>query len=218
MAVNVTYNNPKMYECLPTDLNTYLLPVGRASFPNLFKAKPVMGDGEDKFSLSLIMPEACRPGLVVLDRYIKKLANEKWSPEKAKKIKHPILNNKEKSKDTALAEDFPYLIRMSTKFRPMVVFGNLVDRCEEDQEHEVYAGRWVRVSARLWAWERSSGFGVSLGLSSVQLLDHDDAISGGRGDPVKEFRGFATNDGPGQRSGGGNGKSEDKDGDFGLFG
>jgi hypothetical protein len=215
MSVNVTFNNPRMYECILNKHGTYLIPVGRGSYPTLYKPRAMQGESDDKakFSLSLILPKAAKPGLVTLDRYIKKLARDKWSEEKAKKIKYPILDNREKSKDAALAEDFPYLIRFTAQQRPMVVFGNL-DPCEEDQQQEAYAGRWMRVSARLFTWERPSGYGVSLGLSSVQLLDHDDRFAGGRGDPSSEFEGFATDEGSDHPSG--NGKGDDTEG-FDLF-
>lgn len=217
MAVNVKFNNPRFYDTVINALGTYVLPVGRGSFPHVFKPHAMQGESEDKakYQLSIIFPKASKAGLAVLNTYIKKLANEKWSAEKAARIKHPILDNREKSKDPALAEDFPYLIRLNSNQRPLVMFGNL-DPCMEDQAHEVYAGRWMRASARLYTWERPSGFGVSLGLSSVQLLDHDDRFAGGRGDP-REFEGFATDDGPSGGHSSGNGKTANEDGDFGLF-
>jgi hypothetical protein len=181
--------NPNLNKCHLTKAGTMILPVGRLSYPNLFKARAMPGAGEDtaKFSTSLIMPPDSE--LKPAGDWVLQLATEKWGPKGASdKIKKPILRHAEKTEDADLAAAFPYLVRCSTINRPTVVFGS-GEECTS--EEEVYPGRWARISVRGYAWEHpTGGRGVSFGLSNVMLLDHDERIGGGRAKVEDEFADF----------------------------
>lgn len=181
--------NPNLSKCFLTKAGTMILPVGRLSYPNLFKARAMPGEDADKakFSTSLIMPPDSDLGPAVT--WVKNLVNEQWGQKVSiDRVKKPILAHKEKTEDAALAEAFPFLVRCSTINKPSVVFGN-GEECTT--EEEVYPGRWARISVRAYAWDHpTGGKGISFGLSNVMLLDHDDRIGGGRAKVEDEFADF----------------------------
>ena len=179
--------NPKFKTCAETKAGTMLLPAGRLSYPNLFKARAMEGEPEDKakFSTSLILPPDSDLSLAVA--WVEKIAKEKWG-NNIGKVRKPFLKHAEKTEDAQLAADYPVLIRMSSSQKPNVIFGNF-EACNIPDE--VYPGRWARVSVRAYAWEhKANGRGVSFGLSNVQLLDHDERIGGGRAKVEDEFEMF----------------------------
>jgi hypothetical protein len=176
--------NAKFKVCVATKAGTLLLPAGRLSYPNLFKARAMEGEPADKakFSTSIMLPADA--DLSLAQAWVDEVAKEKWGSNIGK-VRRPFLKHAEKIEDQELAAAFPVLIRMGSSEKPNVVFGN-GDPCTTTEE--VYPGRWARVSVRAYAWEhKASGRGVSFGLSNVQLLDHDDRIGGGRAKPEEEF-------------------------------
>ena len=79
------------------------------------------------------------------------------------------------------AEAFPWLLRCSANaaFAPFV-YGPNAQKFEGDAS-EIYSGRWAvkRVAGNMYAYDNVSK-GASFGLNRIQLLDHDEAIAGGR--------------------------------------
>jgi hypothetical protein len=175
---------PQFKVCTLTKAGTMVLPAGRLSYPNLFVARAMQGEPEDKakFSTSVMLPPDADLSLAV--KWVNDAATEKWGSNIGK-VRKPFLKHAEKIEDQELAAAFPVLIRMASAKKPSVVFAN-GEPCTEDDE--VYPGRWARVSARLFTWEHpTQGRGVSFGLSNVQLLDHDERIGGGRAKVEDEF-------------------------------
>jgi len=176
--------NPKFKTCALTKAGTLLLPAGRLSYPNLFKARPMPGESDDKakFGTSVILPPDS--DLTLALKMVEEAAVDKWG-KNIGKVKRPFIKHAEKTEDAELAAAFPILVRMSSAKAPSVIYGN-GEPCTVDDE--VYPGRWARVSVRIYAWEhQTGGRGVSFGLSNVQLLDHDDRIGGGRAKVEDEF-------------------------------
>ena len=176
--------NPKFKVCRVTKAGTMVLPAGRLSYPNLFKARAMEGEPEDKakFSTSIILPPDVDLALAV--KWVEDIAKERWGANIGK-VRKPFLKHAEKTEDKELAEKFPYLIRCNSGTKPTVVFGN-GEACTIPDE--VYPGRWAQISVRAYAWEhKANGRGVSFGLGNVMLLDHDDRIGGGRARVEEEF-------------------------------
>jgi hypothetical protein len=71
---------------------------------------------------------------------------------------------------------------------------------------EIYSGRWAVVAGNFFGYDNVSK-GVSFGLNRIQLLDHDDAIAGGR---VATNAGFEPVEVSGTSFDVGGGKSEKK--------
>lgn len=175
-------------------------PIGRASYPNLFKPRAMPGESEDKakYSITVMFPKttSMEPG----KKLVREFAEARWGTNLKSKIKPPILDHADKTPDQELAREFPWIIRCSSDYAPEVRFAN-GEVCTATEE--VYAGRWVWITIRPYTWEHpASGRGVSFGLSNVMLFDHDDRIGGGRAKIEDEFEDFFADGGAG-----GNGQS-----------
>jgi Protein of unknown function (DUF2815) len=191
--INPNIANPQLRKCHVSPLNTLLMAAGRLSYPHLFKPSKMPGDSDDKakYSTAILIPK--NADISLLHDWIKKAAIGKWgSAVNMDKIKLPVLDHAEKTEDAELAANFPWMIRCASQMEPAVTFPN-GERCVT--ESEVYGGRWARVSVNVFTWEHKlSGRGVSVGLSNVQLLAHDDRLGGGRVNVEKEFEGFFLKD------------------------
>jgi hypothetical protein len=87
---------------------------------------------------------------------------------------------------SGLVDDFKYLIRPNSDNRPQVITAKKTVVDSGDAPDEVYGGRWARASVSVY-WYDNTSKGVGLGLSNVQLLDHDDPLGGGRVAAESEF-------------------------------
>lgn len=161
---------------------------GRLSFPALFT--PQTDDsGNTKYGLTLLLPPDfdTKP----LEKALHDAAVEKWGPDKAKWpkkmnfIKEVIRDADEKSNLGGYETGWKF-ISMRSKNAPGIV--DAVRQKVQD-EREVYAGRWARVTARAFAYENKTK-GVGFGLQNVQLLKHDKPF-GGAGPAENDFDDFA---------------------------
>lgn len=148
---------------------------GRLSFPALFHAqRPEFGG---KFAATILLP----PDYDVkpLVKAMEEAAVEKWGADKAKWPK-PFWGPKQVIRDAGekagLAGYLPgwKFIGLKSKTQPGIVNGMLE---KVTDEKEAYAGRWIRVTARAYAYDTVTK-GVGLGLQNVQLLKHDTPFSG----------------------------------------
>lgn len=165
---------------------------GRMVYANLFV--PSSPDEKDKsdsklqWSLTLLIPDGY--DLSAIEAEVDALIDEKHKPANdtlRKKIKQPILETAGIQSLAALAEEYPFCIRLSAKAfdkngqprqRPGVIDKNRNKVEEADAPQECYDGRWARCSVRAYPWTHpTGGKGVSLGLVNVQLLWHDEAIA-----------------------------------------
>lgn len=182
--------NPALKTCsLHPQTGSLILPAGRMQYPNLFEARAMKGETADaKFSVSILIPRDADLGIATA--YVANLAAEKWGPKPNKVIKNPFLDHTKKTNDAELAAAFPIMLRCSSTTKPHVVYGN-TDECTSP--NEVYSGRWALVSVRGYTWDHpTGGRGVSFGLNSVMLLDHDDPIGNARPKPETDFAQYVT--------------------------
>lgn len=165
-----------------------MLPKCRILYPNLFKPTQVKGQGKAKYRITLLIPKKADIDLLI--ETIDEIARENLGSKlKTAKWRNPLLDTADEPRFSDIADDFPYMIRPNSDNRPQVV-GPSMKVIEEDQEaDEVYGGRWGRASinAYWYSADKSPVPGVGLGLSNVQLLDHDEPLGGGRVAASAEF-------------------------------
>lgn len=164
-------------------------------YPSLFKPQLPQGEKDEskaRYQVTLLVPKTA--DVSVFKNAVDTLIADKLTEKQRKetKLKKPFLKTEDQPKIVAMLEkagldpaDFPIIIRANAKFKPIVKAANMDDVTDEEQ---VYSGRWACVSLRpYWFDHPTGGKGVSAGLGNVQLLDHDDVLSGGRIDANKEF-------------------------------
>lgn len=154
----------------------------RISFPWLHAPQPPMeGEGEGKYGLTALFP----PGYDIspIEKALIEAANEKWGidPNKWPRLKFPPNNRVQDCAVKAhLGGYLPgwHFVALNSKGAPGVVDAMKNPVPIDQIKKEAYAGRWARASANPFAWDTGKGVrGVSLGLSNVQLLAHDEPFT-----------------------------------------
>lgn len=148
-------------------------PVGRLSFPNLFKAEQINGQGEPKFGCTLIFDPGT-PGLDKMRESVQKLINSKWNGKLPNKYKDPFLDGDEMDRPEYKGK---IVIRFSCKAdkRPEVV-GPLKQPITDPAV--IYAGCYCRVSYSCYTWEYMGKEGISFGLGHVQMVRNGERFDG----------------------------------------
>ncbi len=162
---------------------------GRLSYPQVFSPRED-NSGTPKFSASLLFPKGT--DLSGLHEAIDLAAKEQFGLDYAKKhpkLKTPILKTAESPAIGANPEEFPVFIRTSTKADSGKPVPQVVDRekAPVTDLHEVYAGRWARLTITVKGYDRDGNKGVTCYLGNVQILEHDDKLGGGGGSASSEF-------------------------------
>jgi hypothetical protein len=174
-----------------------ITPKGRIVYPSLFRPSLPPGEkDEDKarFNATLLIPADA--DYKALQDAVEALIEENVPAAKRKSVKRPFLNTSDSNSLEDYADEFPVMIRCAAKYAPDVVTPNAQRTYKEEEEaDEVYGGRWARFSVRPYFWShKTGGMGVSFGLQNAQMLDHGDAIAGGRVRGTSEFESASDDD------------------------
>lgn len=164
-------------------MSNLIIGPGRLSFPALFQ--PMSADMGGKYGMTLLLPPDydTKPLVSALDE----AAVKKWGEDKSKwpkKMNGPkqVIRDAVEKAHLAGYEAGWKFIALKSQTKPNVVGPDLSDILDAS---EAYAGRWVRVSARAYAYDNVLK-GVGFGLQNVQLLKHDDKF-GGSGPAKNDF-------------------------------
>lgn len=171
-----------------------ITPIGRLSWPALFKPERVSDDpdSEKKFSVALLLPP--QSDLKLLKELAANTAIAKWGDKTQEllaegKLRTPF-TKVEVSKYPMLSDGWTK-INLKSDYKPgildaLVNAGSLVKIKEEDPEL-VYPGRWAQITVHAYAYEQKGNKGVSFGLNNILLLHHDDLLGGGGIKAESEF-------------------------------
>lgn len=180
----------------------FFTPAVRIKWANLFKPVPPSEDEKDesKFVWNVTALVSAGFDLSVLDAEVDRIVKEKIKPANEtlrKKLKLPILETAGIQSLAAIADEYPYCLRLSAKAfdkngkrrqAPGVVDSSGNEVSADQDADACYDGRWARISVNPFSWEHpTGGKGVSLGLVNVQLLWHDDPLAGGKVKASSEF-------------------------------
>ncbi|CAB4124732.1 Protein of unknown function DUF2815 [uncultured Caudovirales phage] len=148
---------------------------GRLSFPAIFE--PASAEMGGKYQLTILLPPDydTKPLFAALEE----AAVAKWGADKSKWPKNmngpkSVIRDAAEKSHLAGYEPGWKFISLKSKAQPGIV-GPLRESVTDPKE--AYAGRWVRVTARAFAYDTVLK-GVGFGLQNTQLLSHDTAFSG----------------------------------------
>lgn len=167
-----------------------ITPVGRVAFPHVFKARAPMGQGEPKFSVTLVFDSD--EGLKALRAEARRAVVEKWGADKdkwPKGLKSPFRDGREKDHLDGF-EEGQVFISATSKFKPGVVDKDLQPIIDET---EFYGGCYGRASVAAFAYDTAGNRGVAFGLRNVQKVK-DGTPFGGRTSPEDDFDAIDTGD------------------------
>lgn len=156
------------------------LPKGRLVWPAILKPKRSrkFPDRDPQFSTGLLIPKAAN-----IDAAIEEVARvgvevhgKGW---KDKNLHKCLKKTASVDKLAEFADEFPFFLNATANegFPPFVFGPNAKPFAGE--ESEVYSGRWAIITGGAWGSKTGQG-NIGWNLNRVQLLDHDEAIAGGR--------------------------------------
>lgn len=196
--------------CIVTKTGNLRTAKCRMSFPNLFEAvaKNDENPTDLRFSASLVIPSDA--DITLLKKEAGKAAVEKWGADKIPgNMNNPFREAAELNRAEYRSDDV--VIRVDSKFRPGVVDaqGRTVTSAEGHtvtgenangtqiieliEDNRVYAGRHCYATLSPYAYPSIKGGkpGVKFHLQNLQLLDHDEAWSGGGAKAEDDFEAVA---------------------------
>lgn len=156
----------------------------RLSFPDLFEATQVQGQGSFAYRATLLV-EAGDAQKAMVDKLIKEMATEEWKA-KADKILPDILVDKKaccwidgdrRDYDGYSGNWALSVSRKQDKGRPTIVDRDRSPLAEKDGKP--YAGCYVNAKLQLWTQDNQHGKGIRCELLGIQFAKDGDAFAGG---------------------------------------
>lgn len=153
----------------------------RLSFPNLFEPQQVMGEGDPKYSVMLLIPKSDEKTMKALRDAEKAAAEQGKSSKFGGKIPSNLASIIRDGDE--YAEDYPeradhwfLTVSATVRYRPGVVDRHLNPILDQS---EVYSGVYARVSVNAFPYTfGQSKKGVSFGLQNVQILGGGEPLGG----------------------------------------
>jgi len=153
----------------------------RLTFPQLFEAKQVNGQGEAKFSAAFLFGRK-HPQLAEIQKAIEEAAGAKWGAKAGDMLKQlkaadklPVHDGDGKSDYDGYAGN--YFINASNKVRPLVIDGNRSPLTSADGKP--YSGCYVNAIIEFWAQDNQFGKRVNASLLGVQFVRDGERLAGG---------------------------------------
>jgi hypothetical protein len=153
----------------------------RLSFPQLFEAKTVNGEGKPAFSASFLV-DPKDPQVAVINAAIDAVAKDKWGAKADTNLKAMRAADKvclHSGDLKANYEGFEGMLFISTRnpMRPLVIDADKTPLTAQDGKP--YAGCFVNASVELWAQDNNYGKRVNATLMGVQFFKDGESFTGG---------------------------------------
>lgn len=161
----------------------------RLTFPQLFEAKQVNGQGEPKYSAAFLFGRD-HTAISEIQKAITEAAKAKWGekyPEMLKQLKAadrlPVHDGDAKGDYDGYAGNL--FINSSNKVRPLVIDGNLAPLTASDGK--IYSGCYVHALVQFWAQDNKFGKRVNASLLGVQFVRDGERLAGGSTASASDF-------------------------------
>lgn len=156
-------------------------PIGRLSFPALFKPETFEDGGDPKFSATLLFPKGSTD-LKALQDLAKEAAAKAFPNGLPPNFRNPFRDG-DREKPGVDGYQNVIFVKFSSTRRPKVVDLNLQEILNQD---DVYAGCWVRVSCGAYGYDKKGNKGVSFNLYNVQKVKEGESF-GATSSPEDDF-------------------------------
>ena len=177
----------------------------RLTFPQLFDAKQVNGQGDPKFSGAFLIPKN-HPQIAELKAAISTAATEKWAAKAGEVLKQLAAGDKLCLHDGDAKSDYDgyagnFFINASNKIRPLVIGPDRAPLTSADGKP--YSGCYVNVILEIWPQDNQFGKRVNASLLGVQFIRDGERLAGGGVAAADDFEAIPQADAPKAASGGG---------------
>lgn len=150
----------------------WVSPVGRVSYPRVWEPEQILGQGEPKFQITLLIPKN-EPKLAEMREVAKQVMFKKWPNGSPPNFQSPFLDG-----DTLNTPEThgKIVVRMRAKEdrKPQIVGPD--KRPITKESGLFYSGCHARVSYSCYAWTFGSKNGVGFGFNNVQKIRDDEAF------------------------------------------
>ena len=166
----------------------------RLSYAHIFKAQAGIGGGEERYSVSLIIPKSDTATISKIEKAIEKATKEgigRFGSKfgKAANFRSPLRDGDVDKTDDPAYED-SYFLNVKSKTKPGVVDKDLNKIIDPS---EVYSGCYGRASVVAFPYSVNGSTGISFALQNIQKLEEGDPL-GGKSSAEDDFSSFGTND------------------------
>jgi len=153
----------------------------RLTFPQLFEAKQVNGQGDPKFSAAFLFPRA-HPQVGELQKAILDAATAKWGGKTDEVLKALKAADKLAVHDGDAKSDYDgyagnLFINASNKIRPLAIGPDRAPLAAADGK--LYSGCYVNAIMEFWAQDNQFGKRVNASLLGVQFFADGERLAGG---------------------------------------
>jgi hypothetical protein len=153
----------------------------RLTFPQLFDAKQVNGQGDPKFSAAFLIPRD-HPQIGAIKEAIKAAAEAKWGAKALEVLKALQASDKLALHDGDAKSDYDgyagnFFVNASNKIRPLVIGPQREPLTASDGKP--YSGCYVNAIVEFWAQDNQFGKRVNASLLGVQFAKDGERLAGG---------------------------------------
>ncbi len=153
----------------------------RLTFPQLFDAKQVNGQGDPKFSAAFLIPRD-HPQIGAVKEAIKAAAEAKWGAKAHEVLKALQASDKLALHDGDAKSDYDgyagnFFVNASNKIRPLVIGQQREPLTAADGKP--YSGCYVNAIVEFWAQDNQFGKRVNASLLGVQFVKDGERLAGG---------------------------------------
>ena len=167
----------------------YATPVGRASYPNVFKpmVSKKFPNSDPKYSIDLMFPKSL--DMTELKEIIKAKATEKWGKDIPNGIRLPKIVDGDMVKTKTPAYAGHWVVKFTTGARSPVGVVNLHGETivsDTISEEGFYGGCYAQVTFKAYAYEGGVG-GIGLDLANVRKIRDGEPFGTPKAEAVDEF-------------------------------
>lgn len=159
----------------------------RASFAHVFQPKAIEEGGEEKYSITALIPKKTKEGKAMIkaieaaiEAAKEKGKSEKFSGKIPKNLKITLRDCDEEvesgDRDFRPEEEGMMALGMSSKKKPQVVDKDMNLLFSED---DFYSGCYFRFTANFYAYNVNGSKGIACGLNNIQKVADGERLSGG---------------------------------------
>ena len=153
----------------------------RLTFPQLFDAKQVNGQGDPKFSAAFLIPRD-HPQIGAVKEAIKAAADAKWGAKALEVLKALQASDKLALHDGDAKSDYDgyagnFFVNASNKIRPLVIGQQREPLTAADGKP--YSGCYVTAIVEVWGQDNNFGRRVNASLLGVQFVKDGERLAGG---------------------------------------
>lgn len=150
----------------------------RLAFLKVWQPEVDKDDATKKFyKACLMIPKKDKQTIKKIEAAVEAAAAAQWAGKRPKGLRFP-LHDGDEDQDLDKYPEFAGFMYLNCKAKKKP---GLLDASREEilDEDEVYSGAWGKVSLNFYAYDRTDGKGIGVGLNAIQKLKDDENLSGG---------------------------------------